>query len=476
MRRVRLGVVSLACTLLVAACGVIGSDDGVPVTLEPSTVTWETYQYELTRFNTILAGSYDGETRTEHTFDTWILENEFLRVTLLPEFGGRILSMVYKPTGHEQLYQNPIGVPYQIDTNVFFFNWLMVYGGIFPTFPEPEHGKTWFLPWDFEIIEETDDVVTVAMSFVDDVDYPLAPGQYSGDATGLEVTFLITLRAGRAALDTAVVVENPGGEPVAYEYWTNATLSPGSDPDDPRSPARSEIIAPVDMIKIPSFWSNIAAQERPTGLIEVYDFDTLREFGNWADLGIAYAFPDVSSANYWGVINHDNGEGIFRIADNSVTPGLKIWTWGYSQTADLDPEAGPQEARPYIELWAGVTREFFQSAELAANAELEIAEVYSPSVGLTGVTHANEDFLVNMVVDDGGDVRFEIFGLHPGTEVSAIVSAGGDVIRESELTLDAVAGNVVSASLPPMGDPVTLVLRDASGDVVFSGDLVRTDA
>ncbi len=91
------------------------------------------------------------------------------------------------------------------------------------------------------------------------------------------------------------------------------------------------------MIKIPGFWTNIAAQEERTGLIDVYDFETLRVFGNWADLGIVYAFPDVSKANFWGVINHDNGEGIFRIADNSVTPGLKIWTWGYPQTAELDP-------------------------------------------------------------------------------------------------------------------------------------------
>ena len=472
MRRV--GVSLLVVAALTASCG--GADSPDPVTLRRSTVTWETYDYELTRFNTIRSGSFDGTTRIERTFDTWVLENELLEVTLLPEFGGRILSMIYKPTGHEQLYRNPLGVPYQIGTGVFFFDWLMVYGGIFPTFPEPEHGKTWFLPWEFSIVEDTSESVTVAMSFVDDDDHPLAPARYRGEASGLKVTFFVTLTAGRAAIDTEIVIENPGAEPVTFEYWTNTTLAPGSDPDDPRATAGAEIIAPVDMIKIPSFWSNIAAQERPTGLIEVYDFDTLREFGNWADLGIAYAFPDVSSANYWGVINHDNGEGIFRIADNSVTPGLKIWTWGYSQTADLDPEAGPQEARPYIELWAGVTREFFQSAELAANAELEIAEIYSPSVGLTGVTHANEDFLVNMVVDDGGDVRFEIFGLHPGTEVSAIVSAGGDVIRESELTLDAVAGNVVSAFLPPTGDPVTLVLRDVSGDVVFSGDLVRSEA
>ena len=46
-------------------------------------------------------------------------------------------------------------------------------------------------------------------------------------------------------------------------------------------------------------------------------------------MGIAYAAPDMQGGNFWGVINHDNQEGIIRIADNKVTPGLKMWTWGY---------------------------------------------------------------------------------------------------------------------------------------------------
>ncbi len=92
------------------------------------------------------------------------------------------------------------------------------------------------------------------------------------------------------------------------------------------------------------------------------------------------------------------------------------------------------------------------------------------------MTHANEDFLVNMVVDARGEARFEIFGLQPGAEVSAMVSVGDEVIHESDLTVDPVAGNRVSVPLPATADPVTLVLRDASGAVVFSGELPRSDA
>ena len=88
-------------------------------------------------------------------------------------------------------------------------------------------------------------------------------------------------------------------------------------------------------------------------------------------MGIAYAAPDMRGGNFWGVINHDNEEGIIRIADNTVTPGLKMWTWGFpSFTNETDARKDPSEARPYVELWAGVSDQFFHSARFPALGEV----------------------------------------------------------------------------------------------------------
>lgn len=443
------------------------------VTLSQSTVTWETYEYELTEYGTILPGSYDGETKVETTFDTWVLENKYLKVTLLPEFGGRILSIIYKPTGHEELYQNPVGVPYQIGTKVFYHDWLMVYGGIFPTFPEPEHGKAWYFPWDFAIVEQSDQEVVVAMSYIDDTENLFAPPQYRRGSTGLKVTYNVSLKAGRAALDTVVVIENPGTKTVEYEYWTNTTLAPGSDPSDPKTTSGAEIIAPVEMIKIPSYWTGISAREKALGLIDVYEFKNLSLFENWDDMGIAYAFPDMQGTNFWGVINHDNQEGIFRISDNSITPGMKIWTWGYPQTAALDPHATSNEARPYIELWAGLTREFWQRTEIMSAQQIEFEETYSPSVGLDDVTHANSNFLVNMDLKDSTSVDCQIFGMYPDQAVAVSLLLDAEVFQEIPLVLDPYTGNHFSISLPEQSRDslLELVIEDGSGNILFAASV-----
>src|SRR5690606_37993924 len=94
--------------------------------------------------------------------------------------------------------------------------------------------------------------------------------------------------------------------------------------------ANTEIIAPIDVVKMPPWWSATIAQEELTDAPDIYIYDNLRIFENWADKGIAYAFPTISHSNFWGVINHDNDEGLIRVADNTISQGLKIWTWGYA--------------------------------------------------------------------------------------------------------------------------------------------------
>src|SRR6476619_6719120 len=182
------------------------ASDGV--SLSESTISWSTAKYATDAESGFVSGSLDKNTIVDRTFKTYVLENRYLKVTLVPEFGGRILSIVYKPTGHEQLYRTEVGVPYGMTAGNFYYDWLMVYGGIFPTFPDAEHGKAWLKPWDFKVVKESAFEVTVSMSLRDDTAYSAAPKQFLKGSTGIEATYYVTLKADRAALDARVVLRN----------------------------------------------------------------------------------------------------------------------------------------------------------------------------------------------------------------------------------------------------------------------------
>src|SRR6476661_3077242 len=455
---VRFAVAALSA--IYAFDAVVHAASPVPdkVSLSESTITWSTVKYATDAENGFVSGSLDKKTIVDRTFRTHVLENRYLKVTLLPEFGGRILSIIYKPTGHEQLYRTEVGVPYGIKGGNFYYDWLMVYGGIFPTFPDPEHGRTWLKPWDFKVVNESAGEVTVSMSLKDDFEYSAAPKKLRG-STGIEATYQFTLKADRAALDARVVLKNPHDKTIKYEYWTCTTLAPGSDPKNPKTTGGAEIIAPIQAYSTPGWSTNLSDGDTSLGLGKSR-FEKLRYFKNWPTMGIAYAAPDMRGGNFWGVINHDNEEGIIRIADNTVTPGLKMWTWGFpSFTNETDARKDPNEARPYVELWAGVSDQFFHRADFPALGEVSIPETYSPTVGMSNVTQANENILVNLSAE-GSRANLQFFSIEPAAPLHVTLKRGGAVLFDEDVKADPNNGNRVSAPIPSGGDEqVRLTVR-----------------
>jgi hypothetical protein len=200
-------------------------------------------------------------------------------------------------------------------------------------------------------------------------------------------------------------------------------------------------------------------------------FEKLRHFRNWPTMGIAYAAPDMKGANFWGVINHDNEEGIIRIADNTITPGLKMWTWGFpSFTNETDARKDPNEARPYVELWAGVSDQFFHHARLAAQGEMSVAETYSPTVGMSNVTHANENILINFSAT-ASDVNLQFFSIEPAAPLRVTLKRGDAILFDDTMKADPKNGNRISVTIPAGGgDQFRLAIRTAEGKEVIAAE------
>ena len=462
--------------------------DEVPeaLSLSDSTVSFRHFGYTLDENRRI--ESVDRNNIVETEFRTKVIENEYVKVTLLPDFGGRILSIVYKPTGHDLLYQNPVGTPYGIGEGNFYHDWLMVYGGIFPTFPEPEHGKAWCLPWEYRVAEQNGDRITVEMSFTDNFESPglKPPGRFNNGITGIRCIATVTVYKGRSNVDLGIKLVNGKNEAVKYEYWTCATLAPGSEPGNTLSPRSSEMVAPIEKVKSSYPWVRNIESLSGDGN-GIYNYDNLAIFDNWQEMGIAYAYPRMEK-EWWGVVNHENGEGILRIADNKTyTPGMKFWTWGANQSFAADPENFWDVPRPYIELWAGNSLEFFQDAQLAAGEEKSWVESYMPTAGLTEITYANQHAAISMDcgTDAGtGEVSFdaEVFTTHPNERMKAVFKLAGaeDVsLGEVAFTSDPVKANKVSVKKPGTdiggGNSVyVLEIRSASGELLARAEMPIT--
>ena len=92
--------VRCALALALLCCGLPGvvhaaSSEADRVSLSDSSTVWSTVKYATDPENGFVDGSLDTKTIIDHTFKTHVLENRYLKVTLVPEFGGRIISIIF---------------------------------------------------------------------------------------------------------------------------------------------------------------------------------------------------------------------------------------------------------------------------------------------------------------------------------------------------------------------------------------------
>lgn len=439
------------------------------VTRTESTYTFEHFPIETADSGVWNGAMTPGTTPTSTTFDTTVIENGYLRVTLLPSYGGRVLSIVHKPTNRELLYQNPLGTPYLMNEGIFYYDYLVILGGIFPSFPEPEHGKYWNLPYDFEIVSESDEAITVRMSRQDDLDLAAGvPSKYDVGRTDLLVQVDVTLRAGSSSLemDTSLTNTRDAALP-SFEFWMVNTLAPGSKPGETAIGLNTRIMADMAQVHcLESSWAWFGdAEERVNE--EIFRWNNLSHFSNWVDQGTAFANPKYE-ANWWGLMNEDNETATLRVSANVQTPGLKLWTFG-KQSLDIDINDSAEWLRPTIEMWYGATPEFWARGSMTANEVRQWSDSYFATFGLPEVTAASEFGAVYLSQSTSGSdtVLSAAAALTlPDQTVKAILRLGDAVISEQDVVVAADDATTVTATVPS---------AELTPGAVFEVEFVRGD-
>ena len=127
-----------------------------------------------------------------------ILENEYLRLCVLPELGGRFYSMLDKTTGYEAVYKNRVVKPALIGT---LGAWIS--GGVEWNTPH-HHRATSMIPVDYAVSKnEADGSVTVWPSFGS------APRSVNTFAPALRPSVMATLSPDKAPSFTRAFLALP---------------------------------------------------------------------------------------------------------------------------------------------------------------------------------------------------------------------------------------------------------------------------
>ena len=185
-------------------------------------------------------------------------------------------------------------------------------------------------------------------------------------------------------------------------------------------------------------------------------------------MGIAYA--SNLQDQFWGVINHNNEEGVFRVSNNTTTFGTKIWTWGKNNIDNNLYDFSNGGADNYIELWAGVSRSFFTDALLTPNETKTWKESYGATVGMSSVSNMNNSAGLNLIWNkEEKNLTYQVNTFQALDEYTTQISIDGE--REASLDGTAIA-------FSPLGYTESIsfeAMNLANGEHLLSFELVSVD-
>ncbi|MEI7908677.1 MAG: DUF5107 domain-containing protein [Verrucomicrobiota bacterium] len=383
----------------------------------------------------------------------WI-DNEFLRVLVLPEIGGRIHAMQDKTNGYDLIYNQHVIKPALVG---LAGPWIS--GGIEFNWPQ-HHRPATFLPVDHEIERHADGSVTVWCSDHDPMSRMkgmhgvcLHPGKAyvelkarAYNRTPLTQTFLwwanVATRVHEAYQsffppDVYYVADHARRSmseyPLAQGHYYGVNYGERGRKGIPKSEVPGQFIPPHCA---PSSQPPDAGTQMPSYAPNDLSF--------YANIPVPTSYMCMGSQeDFFGGYDYAAQAGIIHIANHHISPGKKQWTWGnhefgYAWDRNLTEHDAKAEFGPYIEIMAGVYTDNQPDFSFLQPGETKTwSQYWYPIQKIGPAQHANIDAAISLRLS--------------GSRQTTIIQIGVSVTREfpkARISLEATSGRKASSAPP----------------------------
>lgn len=343
---------------------------------------------------------YDNLTnvKTEKTYHVVYLENEYVKIGILPEIGGRLFSALDKTNNYDFIYKHSVIKPALIG---LIGAWIS--GGIEWNIPH-HHRATTFIPVQWSREDNADGSKTIWVG-------ELEVRQRMRWAVGY------TLYPGSSVLECKLRIIN--GTPIEHTMLCFANVAVA--PDD-----NYQVIFPPST-QYSTGHSKRSFQPWPVtdNGIDVSWYKNNKNAASW----FAVNYADDFIAGY----DHGLNAGVMSVADHNIVPGKKFWTWGVGSMWD---KILADDARPYLEIMVGAYSDNQPDYSWLQPFEERSFEMnWYPFRGIDGVKNANLDAAVNLDIKNG-KASFGFYTTKAYTDAIVSLKAGSKVLLEEKISIN----------------------------------------
>jgi len=392
----------------------------------------------------------------EHSWQAIHIENEFVRVMVLPEIGGRLHVGLDKTNGYDFFYRQNVIKPALVG---LAGPWIS--GGVEFNWPQ-HHRPATFMPVDSQIEEHPDGSRTIWCNDHDPMNR-------------LKGMHGVCLHPGKAYIELKVRLYNGSPFTQTFLWWANIGIHVNEfyqsffPPDvhyvaDHARRAMSEFPLCNGHYYGTNYGERgsmgVPADEKPPKFSPPGTYPP-NDLSWYANIPVPTSYMAIGSReDFLGGYDHRRKSGLVLVADHHIAPGKKQWTWGndnfgYAWDRNLTDDDGP-----YIELMTGVYTDNQPDFSFLGPGETKTFSHYWYPIREIGPPQkANRNAALSLTISNGS-VRLGVCVTQPFSKVTLRLEARGAKVAEwvRDLTPDtAFVENIELASGIETTDLVAVV-------------------
>ncbi|MEN1785157.1 MAG: DUF5107 domain-containing protein [Bacteroidota bacterium] len=350
----------------------------------------------------------------EKLYHAEILENDYVRLVMLPEIGGRIFEAQDKANKNYNIfYQQEIIKPALVG---LAGPWIS--GGVEFNWPQ-HHRPGTFLPTDVFLEKDTDGSKTLWMSELD-------PMNRMKGMHGIKISpnsALIELK-GRLYNRTSFLQ--------TFLWWANVAVRVHEDyesffPRDVHYVADHAVRAMSSFPIAQNYYYGIPYHDRPGK-------NDLRKYQH-IEVPTSYMVCDTNY-DFFGGYDHKAQGGFIHYANRHIAPGKKQWTWGNASFGQAWDRELTEIGGPYFELMAGVYTDNQPDFSYLHPFETKTFSQYWWGYKKLGpVQNANKELAIRLEIEQGNYLDLGIASSAVFTGLRVVLKIGNRVQEFSGITV-----------------------------------------
>jgi tetratricopeptide (TPR) repeat protein len=375
------------------------------------------------------------DVKRDRTYRLLVLENEYVRIGVLPEIGGRIFEAVDKTNGYDFVYRQHVIKPALIG---MLGAWIS--GGVEWNIPH-HHRATSFLPVD-SLIDKHEGPDGYATIWIGEIELRHRMKWLVG----------LTLRPGSSVLLVTTKIINR--TPFAYSMLAFANVAVHANED-------YQVLFPPST-EIATFHGKNQFSRWPvsTEVFNGQDYTKGVDVSWWKNhLRPTSFFAFDAEEDFLGGYDHGRKAGVVFVGDHHTVPGKKLWTWGTGSEGKTWERILTDDDGPYLELMVGAWSDNQPDYSWIKPGEnRSVNQFWYPIRGLGGLKNANKDAACDLAVEPG-KARIALNATSERKKARCVLRSGVNILFDTTLDIGPGTPFVREVSLPAGVEASSLVLE-----------------